>query len=106
MDYANSEQGISLQCVLLSLTHLTLSVDIWRKCLMCQECFLRGCLEGPSLIYFSVRAFMLAIGYVPLFGESRPALFNCPRFTDATASMFVVAGPSVNVVWERRSPQR
>ena len=46
---------------------------------MCQECFLRGCLEGPSLIYFSVRAFMLVIGYVPLFGESRPALFNCPR---------------------------
>ena len=68
---------------------------------MCQECFLRGCLEGPSLIYFSARAFMLAIGYVPLFGESRPAVF-----TDATASMSVVAGPSVNVAWERRSPQR
>ena len=27
-------------------------------------------------------------------------------FTDATASMSVVAGPSVNVAWERRSPQR
>ena len=27
-------------------------------------------------------------------------------FTDATASMSVVAGASVNVAWERRSPQK
>ena len=74
---------------------------------MCQECFLRGCLEGPSLIYFSVRAFMLVISYVPLFGETSPLRpVVRARFTDAAAPMSVVAGPSVNVVWERRSPQR
>ena len=28
------------------------------------------------------------------------------RFTDAAASVSVVAGPGVNVVWERCSPQR
>ena len=74
---------------------------------MCQECFLRGCLEGPSLIYFSVRAFLLVIGYVPLSEKAvQPFSIVRARFTDAAASMSVVAGPSVNVVWERRSPQR
>ena len=34
---------------------------------MYDVCFLRGCLEGPSLIFISVRAFVLAISYVPLF---------------------------------------
>ena len=83
----------------------TLVSERWIKCIMYQVCFYEGVWKAPLCIC-PLKPSSLQLSTSRCSEQAAMDFQLSAVFTDATASMSVVAGPSVNVARERRSPQR